>query len=202
MPYRNPNSFYDVLPGDYHHLSHTLPASGTTFQSNTGTPMLLYSASTAASLGQTFYPFPAYNGMSPFQYPPSLTGTSSRESSTSLASPPTLPGVPPNYFLSQPQAYLGSEPDLSPPVATTSRSRKRKAGDLNLDPEYTRRQRGPNTKRPGTGHADVMVRSFQPVVGSRDRLRTDRRGVPWDRQDSRCEFERPSNGSIRAVATV
>jgi hypothetical protein len=133
--------FYDIFPGDYRH--HTFAAS----------------LGDLPPTGGVHAPvFPTYDHL--FPTPTSFISAPSLQSSGSLQPTLTVP------YDAAPFGNLLS-PESNGPRPTAKSLGKRKRSE---SPGPRPRMRGPNKRRcPGTGYADVMVRSSVLVLGYRSR---------------------------------
>lgn len=166
-----PTSLYDILQNDYVHETYMAPIDG---RFDTGTGESFYPLSLNEVLAPTFPKpnnvffnqcpdgglspaFPTYNAVPHFQTPHSFTRTPSSSSGSSTSLEPS-----PNLSLGDsPQLYPEQEDNLSQPIATPpAKSEVATSG---------RRSRGPNKRPPGTGYADLVVRSFHLVLNNNKR---------------------------------
>ena len=138
-----PASLCDIFPCDYH------------FTQSCMNP-LNESPDACPQTEGSFYP-PQTGGPEPFfpiLFPtpaPIFAGTSSVEPSTSLRSSSTLwsgPSDDLHHSLNREEGDHDAQPAAVMGDAEDKRS------------NVTRRTRGPNRRRPGTGYSDLMVRSF------------------------------------------
>jgi hypothetical protein len=156
-----PTSFYDILQNDYVHQNYMAPIDG---RFDMGYGESFYPLSLNEVLAPTFPKpnnvlynqcpdgglspaFPTYNTVPHFQTPPSFTRTPSSSSGSSTSLEPS-----PNLLLGDsPRLYPELEGNLAQPIA---------APPAKSEVVVSVRRRGPNKRPPGTGYADLVVRSL------------------------------------------
>jgi hypothetical protein len=173
-----PTSSYDILYNDYVHPSYMAPIDG---RFDTGSGESFYPlpfdgvlAPTFPELNNVFHnhspdgglspAFPTYNAVPHFQTQPLFTRTPSSSSGSSTSLEPTLAPAPNLLLGDLPRLYPGLDGNLAQLIAAPPAKSEVAVS--------VRRSRGPNKRPPGTGFADLMVRSFHLFLGNIKRLIT------------------------------